>query len=160
MTTQEKLAAFAAAVGQEVGALKSKVNGGAGDLSALTTLDKSNLVNAINELREFIEQSTSIDDSATSPTSTWSSSKIAAEIDLAVSEVVGNAPAALDTLAEIAAAIQNDPNFLANITGTVKYTTQTLSDSQKSIARSNINAADADQFPDADFVSIFRNGLI
>ena len=58
-----------------------------------------------------------IDDAgAASPTTLWSSSKIDAEVDARIDAVLGAAPAALDTLAEIADSLNNDPDFAGTIT--------------------------------------------
>ena len=47
-----------------------------GTLTALTTKDKTSLVNAINELKTAIANTTNIDDTAINTSATWSSQKI------------------------------------------------------------------------------------
>lgn len=165
MSVYTTLEDFAAAVGQEVGAIKEKLDGKAADLSALTTTDKSNLVAAINELRGQLLSSTSIDDASQGSATTWSSDKIVAFIDSQLSDLLAGAPDALDTLGELAAAINNNPNFatdIANLANSVRYDVeQTLDATQKEQARANIGAASTDDLgPDADFVSIFQDGLL
>ena len=57
-----------------------------------------------------------INDTVTSTTKTWSSSKISTEISGAVAAVVDMAPAALDTLNELAAALGDDANYASTVT--------------------------------------------
>lgn len=59
------------------------VNAKIGSLNSLTTTAKSDLVAAINEVRSSAASATGINDSATSTSSTWSSSKIAGAISAA-----------------------------------------------------------------------------
>jgi hypothetical protein len=66
-----------------------------------------------------VSNKTEIDDNVTSTTATWSSNKINSEIDTAVSNVVGLAPEALNTLEELAAAFSNSPDTLSNLITTV-----------------------------------------
>jgi hypothetical protein len=97
----------------------SDVDGKVGTLGSLTTTDKTNLVAAINELQteiETIDLSALINDTTTAGTTTWSSSKISSEIGTAVSALVDGAPALLDTLNELAAAIGDDSNYAATMT--------------------------------------------
>jgi hypothetical protein len=60
-----------------------------------------------------------INDAATGNTSTWSSYKIDTEIGLAVSALVDGAPALLDTLNELAAAIGDDANYSTTVANLV-----------------------------------------
>lgn len=57
-----------------------------------------------------------INDSLTNSTDAWSSQKIADEIAQAVSDLIGGAPGALDTLNELAAAINDDAAFTTTVT--------------------------------------------
>lgn len=81
---------------------------------------------------------------------TWSSTKIDNEmttrVSSAIAGIVGSSPAALDTLYEIAAVLQDNPAIitaiLTNLGETVRFeTVQTLTASQKLTARTNIDAA-------------------
>ncbi|RYF44986.1 MAG: hypothetical protein EOO27_42280, partial [Comamonadaceae bacterium] len=68
---------------------------------------------------------------------------------------VDGAGAALDTLNELADALNNDPNFAATIAteiaNRVRYdAAQTLTDPQKAQARSNIGAQEAAAVGDTD----------
>lgn len=76
MSLSSNVGALATRIGQEFKALRTLINGNAADLSALTTTAKGNLVAAINEVKASVAAASSINDSATTTTSTWSSSKI------------------------------------------------------------------------------------
>lgn len=121
-----------------------------GDLTTLTTSAKSNLVAAINELQAGLQAASAgaagINDSASSGTSTYSSSKIDSQIAAAVAALVNGAPAALDTLAEIATQLANDEAGAAAMStaigNRVRFdAAQTLTTAQKAQALSNIAAA-------------------
>ena len=58
-----------------------------GTLTALTTKDKTSLVNAINELKTAIADTTNINDGSTSKSATWSSDKINASINNAATTI-------------------------------------------------------------------------
>lgn len=75
--------------------------------NAIDTLDVSGQVNAI------------IDDTGTSASKVWSSTKTNSEITAAVAAVVDAAPASLDTLNELAAALGDDASFAATITALI-----------------------------------------
>lgn len=160
---------LATRVATEVKAIRTLVNGNAGDLSALDTTTKTNLVAALNELKgdlgtlstalsnyetsngqditalygdistingalsDLDSSLTSlqtafnnldvsaqvyalIDDGAPQVDQVWSSSKTNSEITAAVAAVVDMAPAALDTLNELAAALGDDANYASTIT--------------------------------------------
>lgn len=130
----QNLLQFADAVGDECQSLREKI----GTLGDLTTTDKDNLVDAVNELRAALLAATSIDDTVTVANKTWSSSKVSAAIDAAIVSLVGNAPAALNTLQELAAALANNPNFATDFTAL-----------QANIG--NVNT---------DFTAVFNQGLL
>lgn len=101
----------------------SGLSGEIGTLTSLTTDAKTDLVAAINELQYEINNldvsgqvAAIISDSTTETGKTWSSSKISSEISGAVSALVDGAPALLDTLNELAAAINDDASFASTIT--------------------------------------------
>lgn len=109
----------------------------------------------------------SINDSTTAASTTWSSSKIAAQVQAAVAGVLDGSPAAMDTLKELATALGNDANF-ATTTATalgnrVRYdAAQTIPAPAQAVARGNIGAVGADAIgnPDTDFAAIFTSGLL
>jgi hypothetical protein len=169
MNLTDNLQALADAVGDEVKKVRVFINNNATTLGALTTTNKSNLVAAVNELKDAIDSivaagGASINDTTTNTTSTWSSSKISA----ALAGILDGVSEDFDTLAEIAAAIGNDPAFLTNLQTQIDHkvswntAAQGLSDSQKNNARINIGAAGADDVGDTttDFVTVFQTGLL
>lgn len=128
MSFETNVKSFATRVGTEFKTLRTQLTGSAsGSLAGLTTDAKSSLIAAINELDAAIEAlagaegGATIVDGAPVTTSVWSSSKtdeeIGAAVDAAVASLLDSAPGALDTLNELAAALGDDPNFAATITG-------------------------------------------
>lgn len=151
MTLEIRIISLAQAVGTDVKALHAA----RGDLSALNTNTKNNLVAAINELMTLIGSAgASIDDLAGNGNTavTWSADKIFDSIEAAKTavknELVGGAGAALDTLNELAAALGNDASFAATIAteiaSRVRFdAVQTLTSPQQTQTRANIGAASA-----------------
>lgn len=124
MTIETRIIELAKAIGADVKLLNSKT----GDITALTTTSKANIVLAINELKAYADTINTkannkvlINDTATktSKTVAWSPNKIDAEIVLAVNALkttlTSGAGAALDTFKELADALGNDPNFATTI---------------------------------------------
>lgn len=130
-----------------VDALSGKV----GALSGLTTTEKSTVVGALNELVTRIaaaESATSalIDDTSTDTDTTWSSSKIAAELAAGFADLVNGAPEALNQLNELAAAFQNNPDVITNIMTILGKVVrvdqaQAFSGAEKAQGRTNLGAA-------------------
>ena len=110
-TQQERITALAQAIAVDI----KKLTTNDGELAALTTTDKTSLVNAINELKSSIANATNINDTSTSKSATWSSDKINTSINNAVSALVNGAGTTLDTLKELANALGNDANFSTTI---------------------------------------------
>ena len=148
----------------ECKSIRTLVNGNAADLSSLTTTQKTSLVAAINELKTAISSigaTLVINDSATNSTELWSSTKVAAAITQAKSDLVNGAGTALDTLQELAAALGNDANFASTVTTGLSFrlrfdTAQTLTAGQKTQACANLGIGE----PDTDFVTTFNSGLV
>ena len=139
-------------------ALKSNV----GTLSSLSTTERTSTVAAINELKAEIQSVASsvgatINDAATtSTTQTWSVTKIAAEIQVAVDSLIDSAPGTLDTLNELAAAIQsNDGDLSGIITSLTKRVrvdgAQAFTALEKQQARDNIDVFSKDEIGDINF---------
>ncbi len=166
MTLEQRLIALAQAMGADVKALTLAQ----GDLSALATTAKASLVAAVNELKAALDQAgtggVAIDDQAGdgATTVTWSADKIHDTIEAAKAavknELVDGAGAALDTLNELAAALNNDPSFASTIAGEIAHRVrvdapQTLTTEQQAQARANIGAQAAVEIgnPDHDFVA-------
>jgi len=141
MSLEIKLSQFAQAVGTDIKNVLEKV----GTLSNLTTADKTSLVAAINEIKTAQANATGIDDETPSSSTTYSSNKIEQLLQQSIQAIVGAAPTALDTLAELAAALDNEENFAANLvvqlSEKVGVTAQSFTAPQQAQARSNIGAA-------------------
>ena len=166
MTLEQRLILLAQAIGADIKALKI-------DQGALTDLDtttKTSLVAAVNELKGIVDGLSGggavINDAAGDgdTTVTWSADRIfdaiAAASAALKNELTNGAGAALDTLAELANALGNDPSFAATIAGEianrVRYdAAQTLTAPQQAQARANIGALGAVEIgnPDHDFVA-------
>lgn len=163
-TLQVRITDLATRVATEIKSVKTLVNGNAADLSALTTTQKTSLVDAINELKNAVDNagsSITISDSTSSTTEVWSSSKIASEIQAAKDALTNGAAAALDTLAELASALGNDASFASTVTTALGYrlrfdAAQTLTAGQKTQACANLGIGE----PDTDFVTTFNSGLV
>jgi hypothetical protein len=123
MSLATNVSNLATRVATEVKSVRTMVNGNAADLSGLTTTSKTSLVSAINEVKTAVSNidvtsqiAALIDDTGTSTSKAWSSSKTNTAITAAVAAVVDAAPTALDTLNELAAALGDDANFAGTIT--------------------------------------------
>ena len=166
MTLEQRLIALAQAIGTDVKALLAAQ----GSLSALNTTAKASLVAAVNELKTAVDAAAgggvSINDGAGDGATgvTWSANKIHDTIEaakLAVkNDLTAGAAAALDTLSELAAALNNDPAFAATIAAEIANrvrfdAAQTLTAPQQTQARANIGAQSAAAIgdPDHNFVA-------
>ncbi|GHE88637.1 hypothetical protein GCM10016455_05970 [Aliiroseovarius zhejiangensis] len=120
MSLQTRLNALVTAIKTETKSLRTFISGANnGDVSGLNTT-ATNLVDALNEVKATADGAAgggvAINDGATNTTQAWSSSKIDTEIAAAVNALIGGAPAALDTLNELAAALADDANYAASVT--------------------------------------------
>lgn len=153
MTLETKLISLAQAIGTDIKSLNLKT----GDIQSLSTTNKSNLVDALNELHLAIGNTggVQIDDESGGGDSstTWSANKITEELNalrLAIaSDLTGGAPEALDTLAELADALNNNPSFAAEVAtqigNRVRFDTeQGLTSAQKLQACQNIGIGNYD----------------
>jgi hypothetical protein len=166
--------ATAAATNDKI--LKTLINGNVADLSSLNTTSKSSIVSALNEVLAAAKAAqtaaaagTSINDAdaGTSTTSTYSANKITGLVNSAISAVTNGAPAALDTLKELADAIGDDASFSATLTtalgNRVRFdAAQTLTAAQKVQAKSNMDAYGNLEIgdPTTNFVTTFNSGLV
>lgn len=144
MTQAANLIALCQAIGVDIGTL----SGAQGNLSNLTTTEKSSLVAALNELKSAIgaagaqindaAASTStvysstktqsvanaaaaaiISDAAASGTKTYSSNKIDTQISAAIAAIIDGAPAAFDTFKELADYVASDQTAVAAMTASI-----------------------------------------
>jgi len=162
MSLETQLTALATRAGQESKALRTLINNNVANLSGLNTTAKTSLVAAVNEVLAAVSGAgATINDSTTSGSSVWSSSKTETEIAAAVNAVIDGAPGAIDTLNELAAAIGDDANFAATVTTALSNrlrfdAAQTLSGPQQLQACTNIGVGD----PEADFEAAFEAALV
>lgn len=158
-TLAERLIALATAVGADIKAVRTDV----GDKTALATTAKTSLVAAVNEVFGLLGGAgATINDTAGNGATTvvWSADKTFDEIAAAKTEVINaltnGAAATLDTLAEIAAALGNDPNYATTIAtalgNRLRYdAAQSLSAGQKTQACTNLGVGE----PDTDLVATY-----
>lgn len=168
-TLETRLRDLATRVGTECKALRTLINGNAGDLSALTTTAKTNLVAALNELKAAIDAAGSapeVNDALTNTANTWSSQKISDQIAAAITALTTGAPAALDTLNELAAAISDDANFASTVTTALGNrlrfdAAQVLTAPQKVQGNTNLGSASLVDTGtlDTDFVAVFNTAV-
>lgn len=117
-----------------------------GDLTTLNTVDKTSLVNALNELKTTIDNKTSINDSQTTTANTWSATKISNEIATAITNLINGADVSSDTLKELAdkiAALAQADNGLVSANQAQSFNAQ-----QKAQARANIDVYSKDEIGD------------
>jgi hypothetical protein len=168
-TLETRLRDLATRVGTECKALRTFINGNAADLSALTTTTKTSLVAALNELKAAIDAAGSapeVDDGVTNGTNTWSSQKISDQITTAINALATGAPAALNSIDELAAALGDDANYAATITTALGNrlrfdAAQTLTAPQKVQGNANLGSASLVDTGtlDTDFVAVFNTAV-
>jgi hypothetical protein len=170
MSLDTQLQNLSTRVSTQIKLLNTLINGNVVNLSALSTSAKSNLVAAINELDADIQTLSAalgakIDDGATAATTTWSSSKIDTAIAAKIAQLTGAAPAALDTIFELAAALQAEQSATGAINAAlaqrVSVLAQSFSAPEQAQARANIGAVAASEIgaTNTDYVQIFETGL-
>lgn len=109
MSSDSKLTLAFARLVTAINNLDNRYNLRLGDLATLTTTEKTDIVKALNELKtklDTVQSATqnpvTINDRATNATATWSSTKIQAQITKAITDLIGGAGTANDTLKELA----------------------------------------------------------
>ena len=164
MSLQTQIHSLVIRVADEFKAVYAKI----GNLSSLSTTDKSTLVAAINELKAAIATVAVIDDlTAGSTTTTFSASKIVTLLDALRAQILGGADAAYDTLLELQQALQNDQTGIAALTAAIDKrvrfdAVQTLTAPEQLQTRTNIGAVASIDIGDTttDFFAIFEAQLI
>lgn len=128
--------------------VNNTLKGNQGDLTKLNTSDKTSLVNALNEIKGLIDNKTSINDSQTTTSNTWSATKISNEITTAITNLINGADTSNDTLKEladkIAALVQADSNLVS------AGQPQSFTAQQKAQARNNIDVYSKAEIGDID----------
>ena len=130
-------------VGTEFKAVRTTI----GSLASLTTTTKTSVVDAINEVNAKPSGTggASINDAAPSTTTTYSGTKIESAVSAATAALVNGAPAALDTLKELADALAADDTDINAINTALGNrvrvdAVQSFTSPQQAQARSNIGA--------------------
>ena len=173
---QTNITNFANAVGTDVNLLKALLTGGASDLSALTTSDTTTVVAAINSLQAAITTLTAgaysdaqadarvqaaLGSIASPAANEWAATQevvdhVATEIATAITAITDGADGALDTLNEIAEALQNNPDVITNIIAAqanrLRFdAAQTLTPAQRLTAGQNLGIGDVT----TDYVAVY-----
>jgi hypothetical protein len=157
MTLEQRVLGLAQAIGADIKALKTAD----GNLAILSTANKTSLVAAINEIFTIAASAgIQINDAAPSSSTTvaYSPAKITALIASAVSNVLGGASAAYDTLLEIQNELIGDDTAIANLLSAVGNrvafdVAQSLTTAQKLMACTNIGVGNSDRDFVADYVT-------
>ena len=117
--------------------VNTTLKGNQGDLTKLSTADKTSLVNALNELKITIDNKSAINDSQTTTANTWSATKISNEITTAITKLINGADVSSDTLKKladkIASLVQTDNGLVST------NLAQPFTVAQKLQARNNID---------------------
>ena len=164
MSLQTKIHSLVIRVADEFKTVNTRI----GNLTSLSTTDKSTLVAAINELKTAVTAFAVIDDlTPGSTTTTFSASKIVTLLDALRAQILGGADSAYDTLLELQQALQNDQTGIAALTAAIDKrvrfdAAQTLTASEQLQARNNIGAVASTDIgnTETDFVAIFEAQLI
>jgi hypothetical protein len=144
--------ALAAALGTDIKSalgLITETNADIGDINQLSTTVKTSLVAGLNEVKaqvQAIDVSSIIHDNQTGTNTTWSSTKIVAQVQAAVDGIVSGAPGVLNTLKELADALGNNPQVVDQILAVQAKSVrvdvaQNFTAPEKAQGRSNIDAA-------------------
>lgn len=163
MTLEQRLTAVFTQIGDDIQLLLEQN----GDLTALNTTAKTNLVAAINEILTIANSATGvINDSAGAGVTnkTYSVDKILTLLDSFKQDILGGVPAsAFDTIKEIADYIASDQTLgtqLVDALGKrVRFDAQqSLSAAEKLQARENIDAFGSVELgnPDTDYAGIYN----
>ncbi|CAK0741586.1 conserved hypothetical protein [Gammaproteobacteria bacterium] len=163
MSMQTQIQAFVLRCANEFKVLRGQI----GNLGSLNTLNKSNLVAAINEIRVSGGTASVIDDGTPgSLATTFSASKITGLLGALKGDILGGADAVFDTLKELQVALAADQTGMAvladAVSNRVRYdTVQSLTATDQAQARANIGAASAVDVGDTgfDFVAVFEAAL-
>lgn len=156
MTLQTNLQSLISAVATDIKSLTTKQ----GNLANLTTTEKTNLVGALNELKTAISSvdltALLADTTASATNKTWSIDKIKSEISGSINALVNGAPAALDTLKELADLLSSNDSainsLVTSVSNRVRFdAAQTLTAEQQAQACTNIGIGN----PETDLAAAY-----
>lgn len=148
MSLTAQISAGFEAVGADIKAIRLNL----GTLSNLNTVDKSNLVNSLNEVLNKVNTLISDVAGVGITDKTWSADKIIAYVQQVKSDILGGTvPSALDTLLKLAQRLEDDATELNAIMLALGKRVavdqvQTFTAPEQTQARSNINAASDTEF--------------
>lgn len=165
-------------IATEFKALRTLIGGtGTANITGLTTTNRTSLVAAINEVKAvadaaatpagLLASANNLSDVANAATALTNLGGVtAATVNTMIQGVVNAAPAALDTLSELASALGNDSNFAATMTTALSNrvrvdASQTFTLPQQAQARTNIAAVASTDIGDTEynFVTHFEAAL-
>ena len=134
MTQQSNLSQLFTRIGQDIKLLETHQ----GVLSTLTTLDKSNLVQAINEVKASVSNFTQINDAdPTATVTTLSASEIVSRLGQVKADIMGGIPAtALDTISELATALEADQSGLSALLSQLNTETTRATNAEAALSTS------------------------
>lgn len=181
MSLQTRLSDFITAVGTDYKQLRTWITGSSsGDLTGLTTTDKTSLVAAVNEVKAgnsgappdasetvkgVVELATLLEVAAGLDTTRAVTVEGVRQERLALkTEILGaGVPAALDTLDELAAALADDASYASTVTTAlgnrlrVDTALQGLDATQQGNARTNIDVYSKTELgnPETDLVALY-----
>lgn len=156
MTLQTNLQSLISAVATDIKSLTTKQ----GNLANLTTTEKTNLVGALNELKTAISSVDLTvllaDTTASATNKTWSIDKIKSEISASINALINGAPAALDTLKELADLLSSNDSainsLVTSVSNRVRFdAAQTLTTEQQAQACTNIGIGN----PETDLAAAY-----
>lgn len=143
-----------------------------GQNTSLSTTAKDSIVSAINEVKSIADAAAAsggvvVNDVATNSSDAWSSQKITDFVSAQFTALVDGAPGALDTLNEIATALQGNDGDISSIMTSLANRVRTdtaaqgLTGTQKTNARTNIDAVSTTAVGDTDrdFAADFTGAL-
>ena len=167
MSLSVKIQDLTTRVATEMKALRTLINGNLTNLSTLTTIEKTSLVGAVNEVNAKASSAAAINDAVTNTSTVWSGSKVDSSLTALKTELTNGAGAALDTFKELADAMGNDPTFAATITTSlaskasasdVTALTTTVGGKADASALTTLSTNVGDT--NSDLVAIFNAGLV
>ena len=144
-TLETNLHNLVVAIATDITTLNTLLNGNVLDLEALTTTSKTSVVSAINELKTALSNV---------PSNTTLNNTVTA----AIAALIDSAPAALDTLKELADA---NATVLSALGNRIRFDApQTLTQQQKDQAIANLGTIAASLIgdPTVDLVAIYLTG--
>ena len=183
LSLQTRLADLTTAIGTDIKQLRTWITGSSsGDLTGLTTTDKSSVVAAINEVQSEIGSGGTQPDASTTvkgivELATLAEVATGADTERAVTpegvrqertalkaEILGaGVPGALDTLDELAAAIGDDANYAAGVTTAlanrlrIDINNQGLTGTEQTNGQTNLNVYSKTEMgnPETDLVALY-----